>query len=290
MVSEMSESSSESLSLGMGDKSRAMREFGGGRGGFGGGKKKGFDDEESSSSFSSSSESSSLSSGEEDMMEEEEKEGNFKENTKPSTAKRGKFAFFSSGLEEMTKRRREGEEDDDDDDDIEDDEDDDIEDDIDDDEILEVREYNTHREQQQWQNQKPPSLLPNANNSTNNNNKNKNKEWRKLLPHYVPASELFLGSRVNNEVVFVDYQAQFNSNGKRKTQVPMTVGEREVYDAQMQNPFNTSKNNNNGANQQEARWYTTAAGVRTYVTKTGQKLTGKRAYDASIKDQQKWGL
>jgi hypothetical protein len=189
----------------------------------------------------------------------------------------------------MTKRRREGEEEDDDDD-IEDDEDDDIEDDMDDDEILEVREYNNNNNQQR-QNQKPPPppLLPNANTSTNNNN-NKNKEWRKLLPHYVPASELFLGSRVNNEVVFVDYQAQFNSNGKRKTQVPMTVGEREVYDAQMQNPFNTSKNNNNGANQQEARWYTTAAGVRTYVTKTGQKLTGKRAYDASIKDQQKWGL
>ena len=293
MVSEemSEESSSESLSLGMGDKSRAMREFGGGRGGFGGGKKEGFDEEESSS-FSSSSESSlSESSGEEDVEEEEEeKEGNFKENAKPSTGKRGKFAFFSSGLEEMT--RRKGGEDDDDDDDIEDD-DDDIEDDIDDDEILEVREYNTHREhQQQWQNQKPPPpLLPNANTSTNNNN-NKNKEWRKLLPHYVPASELFLGSRVNNEVVFVDYQAQFNSNGKRKTQVPMTIGEREAYDAQMQNPFNTSsKNNNNGANnQQEARWYTTGAGVRTYVTKTGQKLTGKRAYDASIKDQQKWGL
>jgi hypothetical protein len=189
----------------------------------------------------------------------------------------------------MTKRRREGEEEDDDDD-IEDDEDDDIEDDMDDDEILEVREYNNNNNQQR-QNQKPPPppLLPNANTSTNNNN-NKNKEWRKLLPHYVPASELFLGSRVNNEVVFVDYQAQFNSNGKRKTQVPMTIGEREAYDAQMQNPFNTSKNNNNGANQQEARWYTTAAGVRTYVTKTGQKLTGKRAYDASIKDQQKWGL
>ena len=110
MVSEMCESSSESLSLGMGDKSRAMREFGGGRGGFGFGGKKGFDDEESSSSFSSSSESSlSESSGEEDIEEEEEeeKEGNFKENTKPSsTGKRGKFAFFSSGLEEMTKRRR----------------------------------------------------------------------------------------------------------------------------------------------------------------------------------------
>lgn len=294
MVSEMSESSlSESLSLGMGDKSRAMREFGGGgRGGFGfGGKKEGFDEEESSSSFSSSS---SESSGEEDVEEEEEeeKEGNFKENTKPSTGKRGKFAFFSSGLEEMTRRKGGGgrEDDDDDDDDIEDD-DDDIEDDIDDDEILEVREYNTHREhQQQWQNQKPPPpLLPNANTSTNNNN-NKNKEWRKLLPHYVPASELFLGSRVNNEVVFVDYQAQFNSNGKRKTQVPMTIGEREAYDAQMQNPFNTSKNNNGANNQQEARWYTTGAGVRTYVTKTGQKLTGKRAYDASIKDQQKWGL
>jgi hypothetical protein len=279
----------------MGDKSRAMREFGGGRGGFGfGGKKEGFDEEESSS-FSSSSESSlSESSGEEDVEEEEEeeKEGNFKENTKPSTGKRGKFAFFSSGLEEMTRRKGGGgREDDDDDDDIEDD-DDDIEDDIDGDEILEVREYNTQREhQQQWQNQKPPPpLLPNANTSTNNFNNNKNKEWRKLLPHYVPASELFLGSRVNNEVVFVDYQAQFNSNGKRKTQVPMTVGEREAYDAQMQNPFNTSKNNNNGANQQEARWYTTGAGVRTYVTKTGQKLTGKRAYDASIKDQQKWGL
>jgi hypothetical protein len=272
----------------MGDKSRAMREFGGGGRGFGfGGKKEGFDEEESSSSFSSSS--SESSSGEEDVEEEEEeeKEGNFKENTKPSTGKRGKFAFFSSGLEEMT-RRKGGE--DDDDDDIEDD-DDDIEDDIDDDEILEVREYNTHREhQQQWQNQKPPPpLLPNANTSTNNNN-NKNKEWRKLLPHYVPASELFLGSRVNNEVVFVDYQAQFNSNGKRKTQVPMTIGEREAYDAQMQNPFNTSKNNNGANNQQEARWYTTGAGVRTYVTKTGQKLTGKRAYDASIKDQQKWGL
>ena len=293
MVSEMSESSlSESLSLGMGDKSRAMREFGGGGRGFGfGGKKEGFDEEESSSSFSSSP--SESSSGEEDVEEEEEeeKEGNFKENAKPSTGKRGKFAFFSSGLEEMTRRKGGGgrEDDDDDDDDIEDD-DDDIEDDIDDDEILEVREYNTHREHQQWQNQKlPPPLLPNANTSTNNNN-NKNKEWRKLLPHYVPASELFLGSRVNNEVVFVDYQAQFNSNGKRKTQVPMTIGEREAYDAQMQNPFNTSKNNNNGANQQEARWYTTAAGVRTYVTKTGQKLTGKRAYDASIKDQQKWGL
>jgi hypothetical protein len=194
----------------------------------------------------------------------------------------------------MTRRKGGGKGEDyyDDDDDIEDDEDDDIEDDIDDDEILEVREYNNHREhQQQRQNQKPPPpLLPNANTSTNNTNKNKNKEWRKLLPHYVPASELFLGSRMNNEVVFVDYQAQFNSNGKRKTQVPMTVGEREAYDAQMQNPFNTSKNNNNGANQQEARWYTTAAGVRTYVTKTGQKLTGKRAYDASIKDQQKWGL
>jgi hypothetical protein len=279
----------------MGDKSRAMREFGGGgRGGFGfgfGGKKEGFDEEESSSSFSSSS---SESSGEEDVEEEEEeeKEGNFKENAKPSTGKRGKFAFFSSGLEEMTRRKGGGgrEDDDDDDDDIEDD-DDDIEDDIDDDEILEVREYNTHREhQQQWQNQKPPPpLLPNANTSTNNNN-NKNKEWRKLLPHYVPASELFLGSRVNNEVVFVDYQAQFNSNGKRKTQVPMTIGEREAYDAQMQNPFNTSKNNNGANNQQEARWYTTGAGVRTYVTKTGQKLTGKRAYDASIKDQQKWGL
>jgi hypothetical protein len=190
----------------------------------------------------------------------------------------------------MTRRKGGGgREDDDDDDDIEDD-DDDIEDDIDDDEILEVREYNTHREHQQWQNQKlPPPLLPNANTSTNNNN-NKNKEWRKLLPHYVPASELFLGSRVNNEVVFVDYQAQFNSNGKRKTQVPMTIGEREAYDAQMQNPFNTSKNNNGANNQQEARWYTTGAGVRTYVTKTGQKLTGKRAYDASIKDQQKWGL
>ena len=41
MVSEMCESSSESLSLGMGDKSRAMREFGGGRrGGFGFGGKK----------------------------------------------------------------------------------------------------------------------------------------------------------------------------------------------------------------------------------------------------------
>ena len=269
-----------------------MREFGGGRGGFGGGKKEGFDDEESSS-FSSSSESSlSESSGEEDVEEEEEeKEGNFKENAKPSTGKRGKFAFFSSGLEEMTRRKGGGgrEDDDDDDDDIEDD-DDDIEDDIDDDEILEVREYNTHREHQQWQNQKlPPPLLPNANTSTNNNN-NKNKEWRKLLPHYVPASELFLGSRVNNEVVFVDYQAQFNSNGKRKTQVPMTIGEREAYDAQMQNPFNTSKNNNGANNQQEARWYTTGAGVRTYVTKTGQKLTGKRAYDASIKDQQKWGL
>ena len=293
MASEMSESSSESLSLGMGDKSRAMREFGGGRGGFGGGKIKGFEDEESSS-FSSSL-SSSESSGEEDIEEEEEeKEGNFKENTKPTTAKGGKFALFSSGLEEMTRRKGggKGEDYDDDDDDIEDDEDDDIEDDIDDDEILEVREYNNHREhQQQRQNQKPPPpLLPNANTSTNNTNKNKNKEWRKLLPHYVPASELFLGSRMNNEVVFVDYQAQFNSNGKRKTQVPMTVGEREVYDAQMQNPFNTSKNNNNGANQQEARWYTTAAGVRTYVTKTGQKLTGKRAYDASIKDQQKWGL
>ena len=65
----------------------------------------------------------------------------------------------------------------------------DIEDDIDDDEILEVHEYNTQREhQQQWQNQKPPPpLLPNANTSNNNNN-NKNKEWRKLLPHYVPAS------------------------------------------------------------------------------------------------------
>ena len=295
MVSEemSEESSSESLSLGMGDKSRAMREFGGGRGGFGGGKKEGFDEEESSS-FSSSSESSlSESSGEEDVEEEEEeKEGNFKENAKPSTGKRGKFAFFSSGLEEMTRRKGGGggREDDDDDDDIEDD-DDDIEDDIDDDEILEVREYNTQREhQQQWQNQKPPPpLLPNANTSTNNNN-NKNKEWRKLLPHYVPASELFLGSRVNNEVVFVDYQAQFNSNGKRKTQVPMTIGEREAYDAQMQNPFNTSKNNNGANNQQEARWYTTGAGVRTYVTKTGQKLTGKRAYDASIKDQQKWGL
>jgi len=299
MVSEIRSESSNSLSslsLGMGDKSRAMREFGGGGfgGGFGG--KKGFEDEESSSeSFSSSSESSSLSSsGEEDIEEEEEKEGNFKENAKPTAAKGGKFAFFSSGLEEMTKRRREGGggDDDDDDDDIEDDEDDDIEDDRDDDEILEVREYNNndhhqHREhQQQRQNQKPPPLLPNANNSNNNN---KNKEWRKLLPHYVPASELFLGSRVNNEVVFVDYQAQFNSNGKRKTQVPMTVGEREAYDAQMQNPFNTRKKNN-GANQQEARWYTTAAGVRTYVTKTGQKLTGKRAYDASIKDQQKWGL
>jgi hypothetical protein len=277
----------------MGDKSRAMREFGGGRRrGFGGGKKEGFDEEESSSSFSSSS--SESSSGEEDVEEEEEeeKEGNFKENAKPSTGKRGKFAFFSSGLEEMTRRKGGGgrEDDDDDDDDIEDD-DDDIEDDIDDDEILEVREYNTHREhQQQWQNQKPPPpLLPNANTSTNNNN-NKNKEWRKLLPHYVPASELFLGSRVNNEVVFVDYQAQFNSNGKRKTQVPMTIGEREAYDAQMQNPFNTSKNNNGANNQQEARWYTTGAGVRTYVTKTGQKLTGKRAYDASIKDQQKWGL
>lgn len=294
MVSEMSESSlSESLSLGMGDKSRAMREFGGGGRGFGfGGKKEGFDEEESSSSFSSSP--SESSSGEEDVEEEEEeeKEGNFKENAKPSTGKRGKFAFFSSGLEEMTRRKGGGgrEDDDDDDDDIEDD-DDDIEDDIDDDEILEVREYNTHREhQQQWQNQKPPPpLLPNANTSTNNNN-NKNKEWRKLLPHYVPASELFLGSRVNNEVVFVDYQAQFNSNGKRKTQVPMTIGEREAYDAQMQNPFNTSKNNNGANNQQEARWYTTGAGVRTYVTKTGQKLTGKRAYDASIKDQQKWGL
>jgi hypothetical protein len=277
----------------MGDKSRAMREFGGGGRGFGfGGKKEGFDEEESSSSFSSSS--SESSSGEEDVEEEEEeeKEGNFKENAKPSTGKRGKFAFFSSGLEEMTRRKGGGgrEDDDDDDDDIEDD-DDDIEDDIDDDEILEVREYNTHREhQQQWQNQKPPPpLLPNANTSTNNNN-NKNKEWRKLLPHYVPASELFLGSRVNNEVVFVDYQAQFNSNGKRKTQVPMTIGEREAYDAQMQNPFNTSKNNNGANNQQEARWYTTGAGVRTYVTKTGQKLTGKRAYDASIKDQQKWGL
>ena len=293
MVSEMSESSlSESLSLGMGDKSRAMREFGGGgRGGFGfGGKKEGYDEEESSSFSSSLSESSGEEEREEE--EEEEKEGNFKENTKPSTGKRGKFAFFSSGLEEMTRRKGGGggEDYDDDDDDIEDD-DDDIEDDIDDDEILEVREYNTHREHQQWQNQKlPPPLLPNANTSTNNNNKNKNKEWRKLLPHYVPASELFLGSRVNNEVVFVDYQAQFNSNGKRKTQVPMTIGEREVYDAQMQNPFNTSKNNNGANQQQEARWYTTGAGVRTYVTKTGQKLTGKRAYDASIKDQQKWGL
>jgi hypothetical protein len=159
-------------------------------------------------------------------------------------------------------------------------------------------------------------LLPSANggsynaafNVNNRNYSNNNKEWRKLLPHYIPASELLVGSRVNGEVVFVDYQAQFNSNGKRKTHVPMTVGEREMY---AQNGgfgggggrsgqgftfgaenYNNSNNNNNpfNTNKQEARWYTTTTGVRTYITKTGQKLTGKKAYDASIKDQQKWGL
>jgi len=155
------------------------------------------------------------------------------------------------------------------------------------------------------------SLLPSANGGSSNvnnrkySNENNNKEWRRLLPHYIPASELLVGSRVNGEVVFVDYQAQFNSNGKRKTHVPMTVGEREMY---AQNgsfgggggrggqgfTFGAENNNNNNnpfnTNKQEARWYTTANGVRTYITKTGQKLTGKKAYDAFIKDQQKWGL
>ena len=353
----MMSSSSSLSSLGMGDKSKAMREFGGGGG-------DGDDDESDSSSSSSSSErneekkrvdddfwSDFNREEEESRREEEEGKGgeddddDLKENKTATTrAAKTKSAFLSkSGLEELSRRKREEEEYDDDEDDyydeeeeeeeedIEDDVEDDIEDDIEEeeeeeDQILEVREYNNTTTSARDRNQTPSSLtrseparqkslLPSANggsynaafNVNNKNYSNNNKEWRKLLPHYIPASELLVGSRVNGEVVFVDYQAQFNSNGKRKTHVPMTVGEREMYAQNggfgggggrggqgftfgAENNNNSNNNNPFNTNKQEARWYTTTTGVRTYITKTGQKLTGKKAYDASIKDQQKWGL
>ena len=121
--------------------------------------------------------------------------------------------------------------------------------------------------------------------------------WRKLFPHFIRASELLVGSRVNGEVVFVDYGAQFN--GKRKTQTRVKQGG-EYFGAGVDmfddndRARGTSRDDIPHAarrrNTQTARWYTTTAGVKTYVTKTGQKLTGSKAYDASVKDSRKWGL
>ena len=347
----MMSSSSSLSSLGMGDKSKAMREFGGGGGGESSSSERNEEkkrvDDDFWSDFNREEEEASRREEEEEGKggEDDDDDDDLKENKTATTrAAKTKSAFLSkSGLEELSRRKREEEEYDDDEDDyydeeeeeeedIEDDVEDDIEDDIEEeeeeeDQILEVREYNNTTTSARDRNQTPSSLtrseparqkslLPSANggsynaafNVNNRNYSNNNKEWRKLLPHYIPASELLVGSRVNGEVVFVDYQAQFNSNGKRKTHVPMTVGEREMY---AQNGGfgggggrggqgftfgaennNNSNNNNNpfNTNKQEARWYTTTTGVRTYITKTGQKLTGKKAYDASIKDQQKWGL
>ena len=124
-----------------------------------------------------------------------------------------------------------------------------------------------------------------------------NTNWRKLFPHFIRASELLVGSRVNGEVVFVDYGAQFN--GKRKTQTRVKQGG-EYFGAGIDmfddndRARGTSRDDIPHAarrrNTQTARWYTTTAGVKTYVTKTGQKLTGSKAYDASVKDSRKWGL
>ena len=124
-----------------------------------------------------------------------------------------------------------------------------------------------------------------------------NTNWRKLFPHFIRASELLVGSRVNGEVVFVDYGAQFN--GKRKTQTRVKQGG-EYFGAgvDMFDDYDRARGTSRDdiphaarrRNTQTARWYTTTAGVKTYVTKTGQKLTGSKAYDASVKDSRKWGL
>tara|TARA_B100000401_G_scaffold309099_1_gene212984 strand:+ start:92 stop:817 length:726 start_codon:yes stop_codon:yes gene_type:complete len=121
--------------------------------------------------------------------------------------------------------------------------------------------------------------------------------WRKLFPHFIRASELLVGSRVNGEVVLVDYGAQFN--GKRKTQTRVKQGG-EYFGAgvDMFDDYDRARGTSRDdiphaarrRNTQTARWYTTTAGVKTYVTKTGQKLTGSKAYDASVKDSRKWGL
>ena len=339
----MMSSSSSLSSLGMGDKSKAMREFGGGGGGESSSSERNEEKKRVDDDFWSDfnrEEEESRREEEEGKGGEDDDDDDLKENKTATTrAAKTKSAFLSkSGLEELSRRKREEEEYDDDEDDYydeEEEEEEDIEDDIEDDieeeeeeedQILEVREYNNTTTSARDRNQTPSSLtrseparqkslLPSANggsynaafNVNNRNYSNNNKEWRKLLPHYIPASELLVGSRVNGEVVFVDYQAQFNSNGKRKTHVPMTVGEREMYAQNggfgggggrggqgftfgAENNNNSNNNNPFNTNKQEARWYTTTTGVRTYITKTGQKLTGKKAYDASIKDQQKWGL